>query len=148
MNEAWLGPPETLMLSRVSGAWLGALAWVALCCSGCGAAGAELEQIDRVPVYVLTPDDLRGRVGRLGSELGVATEGVLVHGQFTKVCAADAAPGCVAELALEGGRPIPVVVIEPVDRGRHYVLRGAVVAESRVPDRWVFRANVLAVVRD
>jgi hypothetical protein len=132
----------------VSRARLGALAWVALSCAACGAAAEELEQIDRVPAYVLTPDDLRERVGRIGSELGVVTEGVLVHGRFTTVCAVDAAPTCVAELTLEGGKPIPVVVKAPVEQGRHYVLRGAVAAEVRVPGRWVLRADVLAVVRD
>jgi hypothetical protein len=130
------------------GAHFVAVGLVALAGIRCGSGGPELEVIPRVPSYVLTPDDLRGRVGRVGSELGVATEGVLVHGRFTRVCEAGAAPGCVAELELEGGRPIGVVVSEPVERGRHYVLRGAVVAEPRVPDRWILRADVVAVVRD
>jgi hypothetical protein len=114
--------------------------------AGCGGGPPEIEEIPRVPAYVLTPDDLRGRVGRLRSEIGVATEGVLVHGRFTRVCG-ESEPSCVAEFTL-GGKPIPVVVVEPVQEGRHYVLRGAVVAEAKVPDRWVLRANVLAVVRD
>ncbi len=127
--------------------------WLLL--AGCAAGGAEpLEVIARVPAHVLTASEVRSRMRRLGAELGVGTEGLLVEGQCVSSCAErwSEGPGglerCVVRFGDPNDRPIPVVLAEPVEiePGKRYVLRGSVRADGRVKERWVFVGSVMAEV--
>jgi hypothetical protein len=99
---------------------------------------------------VLTAEDLRTRVGRLGRELGVVTESVTVHGQCLSDCAPSSTPGkCVAMFGeREGGKPFAALLDQQaeLEPGRRYVLQGSVELSPAVRDRWLLRAEVLAVV--
>lgn len=131
--------------------------------AGCAVSSEPLEVITRVPEHVLTASEVRARMRRTGSELGVGTEGLLVQGQCVSVCAersraitpgaehARAAEACVARFGDPGDRPIPVLLSDDagteLEAGRRYVLRGSVRADERVRERWVFVGSVMAEVR-
>lgn len=118
--------------------------------SGCGPSREPLEVIDRVPAHVLTTEEVRERMRRLGADLGVVTEGILVTGRCTEACAPSAPPGCVARIGDdEGSRGMAVVLVdgEALEAGRRYVVRGTIHADDRVPERWILQGIVMAEVR-
>ncbi len=122
---------------------------LALCFVGCSAAVREpVEVIAAVPEHVLTAAEVRARMRRLGGELGVGTEGLLVEGQCVSVCAERSPGGCVVRLGDPEARPIPVLLTDEreLEPGKRYVLRGSVRAEPRIKERWVFIGSVMAEV--
>ncbi len=122
-------------------------------CSPKGPAGVE--RIGRTPAWVLTVEDLRARVARVGHELGVATERVTVVG--TLVATPEAQPASDVRgksarwwfadasrtrqrVAVEGLEGVELVV------GRTYVVEGSVVPANDLPQRWKLVGVVSAVV--
>lgn len=137
---------------------------IVLAALGCAAqTSPDLEVITGVPGYVLTVQDLVDRVARSPRELGVQTRGVKVQGVLERrgaLCAAPSKrgatdPSCGAIRAERHrfgdgqGGSIPLVLEDgvPVIEGRRYVLDGAVEVAPDEPERWLFRARVLAEVR-
>lgn len=127
-----------------------------------GSATGEIETISRVPVWVLTVDDLSERVRRSPQEVGVETGGlrvVGVLGQLPSQCdprnPASCGLGATTRYRFRsswepGAREISVVLSNleaPLELGQTYVLYGTVNVAPDVPERWELRAVVLARVR-
>lgn len=117
--------------------------------AACAPSRESVEVIDRVPAHVLTTEEVRERMRRLGADLGVVTEGILVTGLCTEACAPGAPPGCVARIGDEGARGMAVVLVdgEVLEAGRRYVVRGTIHADDRVPERWILQGILMAEVR-
>lgn len=139
------------------------LALLALLAVACGGSSfGEIETISRVPVWVLTVDDLNERVRRSPQEVGVETAGQRVVGvlvQLPLACdsrfPATCKPGVATRYRFRstwepGSREMSVVVSNleaPLEIGQTYVLYGTVNVAPEVPERWEMRAVVLARVR-
>ena len=117
--------------------------------AGCGAGREPLEVIARVPEHVLTASEVRSRMRRLGGELGVGTDELLVEGQCVSVCSERSSDICVLRLGDPADRPIPVLLSDDseLEKGKRYVLRGSVRADERIKERWVFVGSVMAEVQ-
>lgn len=128
----------------------------------CGSSAHEIETISRVPVWVLTVDDLSDRVRRSPQEVGVETAGQRVVGVLSQLPATcdshfpeKCGMGAPSRYRFRGSwdptsREISVVVSNleaPLEIGQTYVLYGTVNVAPEVPERWELRAVVLARVR-
>jgi len=147
--------------SLAGATWLGVALGLGAGCSS-PAARLDLEVIHRVPVHVLTVDDLIERVRRSPSELGVQTGGVRVVGVLSRrAMPCDPAYPTSCAQGIEGkhrfrashdpaAAQVSVVLsglqFELVE-GETYVLEGTVDVALDVPERWILRAEVLAAVR-
>jgi hypothetical protein len=118
-------------------------------------APAGVERIGRTPAWVLTVEDLRARVARVGHELGVATERVTVVG--TLVAAPEPHPARAVRAPsarwwfADASRTRQRVAVEGLDGlelvvGRTYVVEGSVVPANDLPQRWKLVGVVSAVV--
>lgn len=130
---------------------------------GCGRSSVgEIETISRVPVWVLTVDDLNERVRRSPQEVGVETAGQRVVGVLTQTPVAcdtrfpvTCKPGAATRYRFRsswepGSREMSAVLSNldgPLEIGQTYVLYGTVNVAPDVPERWELRAVVLARVR-
>jgi len=118
-------------------------------------APVGIERIGRTPAWVLTVEDLRARMSRVGHELGVATERVTVVGTLVSTPAdrpsndarAKSARWWFADatrsrqrVAVEGLEGLELVV------GRTYVVEGSVVPANDLPQRWKLVGVVSAIV--
>jgi hypothetical protein len=144
---------------------MGAL--VAVGCNG----GSEIEVIHAVPEFVLTVGEVSQRVQRAPYELGTELSNVRIVGVVVRApepcnpergpwaCPkgadalywfADGAPSTEGGWLEPGGPVIAVEILggaDDVQPGRRYVLWGSAEMAPAVPQRWVFRAKVLAEVR-
>jgi hypothetical protein len=130
--------------------WAAVLA-LGLTAPACGSSRAELERLERAPGWVLTVDDLRARVTRLGREIGVATERVHVVATLRESPEDGTDSRRVARFGdVEGSSVVEVELVEPValEVGRVYVLEGAVVSSPASPGRWMLLAAPVAIVDD
>jgi len=118
-------------------------------------APAGIERIGRTPAWVLTVDDLRARVARVGHELGVATERVTVVGTLVALPSERAEAHLRAKPARwwfadanRGRQRVAVEGLEGVELvvGGTYVLEGSVVPANDLPQRWKLVGVVSAVV--
>ena len=124
--------------------------WLLVVLTSCGASAPHsAERITKVPPYVLTAEDLRYRMRRLGSELWVNTQGVLVHGVCVSSCETNVGGKCVALINDQPDDVKPIAVLLESSRlepGKRYVLQGSVEPNSAVRGHWLLRAQVLAEV--
>jgi hypothetical protein len=123
--------------------------WSSIACTA--RKEAEIERIARAPEWVLSVDDLRARVARLGSELGVATERVRVAARLERAVPTGPQSGASERYRFvsdASGKTIEVELLYdgPLEVGTAYVLEGAIVGAPELPERWMLEAVPIAVI--